>query len=81
MAGKQAKILSLGDVNDLLVFASCTRHPLRNRVIVLLAAKAGLRAVEIAKLTWDMVVDPTGGDRAARHGRQERQRPTDPSAP
>ena len=60
MAGKQAKILSIGDVNDLLVFASCTRHPLRNRVIVLLAAKAGLRAGEIANLTWDMVVDPTG---------------------
>ena len=60
MAGKQAKILSVGDVNDLLVFASCTRHPLRNRVIVLLAAKAGLRAVEIANLTWDMVLDPTG---------------------
>ena len=60
MPGKQAKILSLGDVNDLLVFASCTRHPLRNRVIVLLAAKAGLRAVEIAQLTWDMVLDPTG---------------------
>ena len=60
MPGKQAKILSLGDVNDLLVFADCTRHPLRNRVIVLLAAKAGLRAGEIAKLTWDMVLDPTG---------------------
>ena len=60
MPGKQAKILSLGDVNDLLVFASCTRHPLRNRVIVLLAAKAGLRAGEIANLTWDMVLDPTG---------------------
>src|SRR3974377_1400532 len=60
MAGKQAKILSLGDVNDLLVFASCTRHPVRNRVIVLLAAKAGLRAGEIANLTWDMVVDLTG---------------------
>ena len=60
MAGKQAKILSVGDVNDLLVFASCTRHPLRNRVIVLLAAKAGLRAGEIANLTWDMVLDPTG---------------------
>jgi hypothetical protein len=42
MPGKQAKILSLGDVNDLLVFAGCTRHPVRNRVIVLLAAKAGL---------------------------------------
>ena len=60
MLGKQAKILSLGDVNDLLVFASCTRHSLRNRVIVLLAAKAGLRAGEIANLTWDMVLDPTG---------------------
>ena len=76
MPGKQAKILSLGDVNDLLVFANCTRHPLRNRVIVLLAAKAGLRAGEIAKLTWDMVLDPTGDigtvielrDHAAKNG-------------
>jgi integrase/recombinase XerD len=76
MPGKQAKILSIGDVNDLLVFASCTRHHLRNRVIVLLAAKAGLRAGEIANLTWDMVLDPTGGigsvielrDHAAKNG-------------
>ncbi len=60
MPGKQAKILSLDDVSDLLVFASCTRHSLRNCVIVLLAAKAGLRAGEIANLTWDMVLDPTG---------------------
>ena len=42
------------------VFASCTRNPLRNRVIVLLSAKAGLRAGEIANLTWDMVLGPTG---------------------
>src|ERR1039457_6842100 len=76
MAGKQAKILPLSNVSDLLVFASCTRHPLRNRVIVLLAAKAGLRAGEIAKLTWDMVLDPTGDigsvielrDHAAKNG-------------
>jgi integrase len=60
VAGKQATILSGSDVNDLLVFANCTRHSLRNRVIVLLAAKAGLRAGEIANLTWDMVLDPTG---------------------
>ena len=60
MAGKQAKILSVSDVNDLLVFADCTRHPIRNRVIVLLSAKAGLRAGEIASLTWDMVVDASG---------------------
>ena len=45
---------------DLLAFADCTRHPIRNRVIVLLSAKAGLRAGEIANLTWDMVVDAGG---------------------
>jgi integrase len=60
MPGRQAKILSPADVNDLLVFASCTRKPLRNRVIVLLSAKAGLRAGEIASLTWDMVLGPAG---------------------
>ena len=60
MLGRQAKTLSSADVNDLLVFASCTRNPLRNRVIVLLSAKAGLRANEIANLTWDMVLGPTG---------------------
>jgi integrase/recombinase XerD len=60
MPGRQAKVLSPADVNDLVVFASCTRNPLRNRVIVLLSAKAGLRAGEIANLTWDMVLGPTG---------------------
>jgi integrase len=60
MPGRRAKILSSSDVDDLLIFASCTRNPLRNRVIVLLSAKAGLRAHEIASLTWDMVVGPTG---------------------
>jgi integrase/recombinase XerD len=60
MAGKRAKILSAADVADLLTFARCTRHPLRNAVIVLLSARAGLRAGEIANLSWDMVVDATG---------------------
>src|ERR1700682_3873828 len=60
MPGRRAKILAAPDVNDLLVFASCTRHPLRNTVMVLLSAKAGLRAGEIANLTWDMVVDANG---------------------
>jgi integrase len=59
MSGRQAKILSSTDVDDLLVFASCTRNPLRNRVTVLLSAKAGLRASEITSLTWDMVLGPT----------------------
>ncbi len=60
MPGKQAKILSTADLNDLLIFASRTRNAVRNRVIVLLSAKAGLRAGEIAGLTWDMVLDSTG---------------------
>src|ERR1035437_5716183 len=58
MSGKQANILSDTEVNQLLHFARRTRNPLRNRVIVLLSAKAGLRAGEIAALTWDMVFDP-----------------------
>jgi integrase len=60
MLGKQAKILGSRDVADLLAFAECSRHPIRNRVMVLLSAKAGLRAGEIAGLTWDMVLDANG---------------------
>jgi integrase len=60
MAGKQAKILHEQQINDLLVFASATRNPLRNKLIVLLSVKAGLRAGEIAGLTWDMVLNPAG---------------------
>jgi integrase len=60
VSGKQAKILSDDDLQDLLVYASATRNPIRNQVIVLLSAKAGLRAGEIANLTWDMVVEPNG---------------------
>jgi integrase/recombinase XerD len=32
----------------------------RDRVIILLSVKAGLRATEIAKLDWSMVLDPQG---------------------
>src|SRR5690348_9471933 len=60
MAGKQAKILSTDHIDDLLFFAERSRHPLRNRLVVLLSVKAGLRAAGIAKLTWDMVLDPSG---------------------
>ena len=76
MRGKQAKILSDNNLEDLLLFAETSRHPLRNKVIVLLSAKAGLRAGEIAHLTWAMVTDPTGAigtalelpDHAAKKG-------------
>jgi integrase len=60
MAGKQAKTLATDHIDDLLFFAERSRHPLRNRLIVLLSVKAGLRAAEIAKLTWDMVLSPSG---------------------
>ena len=60
MAGKQAKVLSDKHVEDLLFFAANSRHPERNRLIILFSVKAGLRAAEIAKLTWEMVLDPSG---------------------
>src|SRR5438093_10400552 len=60
MPGKQAKILAADQIDDLLLFAETTRYPLRDRVIVLLSVKAGLRAAEIANLTWEMVLDPYG---------------------
>jgi hypothetical protein len=59
MIGKRAKILGPAHVEDLLFFAQHTRHPVRNRVIVPVSVKAGLRAAEIANLGWAMVVDPT----------------------
>jgi integrase len=52
MSGKQAKILAANQINDLLLYAGTTRYPARDRVIVLLSVKAGLRAAEIANLTW-----------------------------
>ncbi len=50
--GKQAKTLTKGRIDAMLAYLSTTRHPARNRLIFLLSAKAGLRAKEIATLTW-----------------------------
>jgi integrase len=58
--GKQAKTLSKGQIDAMLAYLSTTRHPARNRLIFLLSAKAGLRAKEIAKLTWRMTNDSQG---------------------
>jgi integrase/recombinase XerD len=60
MAGKQAKILTTDALHSLLAYAASSRHPVRNTVIVLLSVKAGLRAGEIANLTWPMVLDANG---------------------
>ncbi|HVR57026.1 MAG TPA: site-specific integrase [Pseudolabrys sp.] len=58
--GKQAKTLTKGQVEAVLGYLAKTRWPTRNRVIFLLSAKAGLRAKEIASLTWRMVTDARG---------------------
>jgi integrase/recombinase XerD len=58
--GKQAKTLSRGQIDAMLAYLSTTRHAKRNRLIFLLSAKAGLRAKEIAKLTWRMTNDSQG---------------------
>jgi integrase/recombinase XerD len=57
---KQAKTLSNGQVEAMLAYLSATRHPTRNRLIFLLSVKVGLRAKEIARLTWWMVNDSQG---------------------
>jgi integrase len=60
MAGKQAKILTRQQVVLALRRARRGRYPQRDRVMILLSVKAGLRAGEIAKLTWPMVLDTQG---------------------
>ena len=60
MIGQPAKVLAPGDVRRLLRAVSKGRYPQRNKVIVLLSMKAGLRACEISRLTWPMVLDAKG---------------------
>jgi len=50
-----ARILATGELRHLLAHVAQTRHPLRDRCIVLLSFKAALRACEIAGLDWVMV--------------------------
>ena len=58
--GKQAKTLSRGQIDATLAYLATTRHAKRNWLIFLLSAKAGLRATEIAGLTWWMTNDSQG---------------------
>ena len=60
MFGKQAKVLLPKHFKKLLAVAGQGRFPERDRLIVLLATRAGLRACEIARLTWGMVLDANG---------------------
>lgn len=54
--GKQAKILTEAQVRAALAAAK----PPFDRVMVVLSVRAGMRACEIANLTWDMVCNSDG---------------------
>lgn len=51
-----ARVLEQEDVRRLTKHASRRRHPIRDKAIILLSFKCGLRACEIAGLTWLMVL-------------------------
>lgn len=55
--GKQAKPLTKAQAEAVLGYLARTRHPIRNRLVFLLSIRAGLRAREVALLTWSMVTD------------------------
>ena len=60
MSGKQAKIVTPLMLRRVLRYASRTAFPARDRAMILLSVKAGLRACEIARLDWSMVLDARG---------------------
>lgn len=58
--GKQAKILSEAQIRATTQYLATTRNAQRDAVMFLLSVKSGLRAKEIASLTWQMVTDSQG---------------------
>ena len=57
---KQAKTLSKIQIKLVGDYLTTTRNPYRNTLMFHLSVYAGLRAVEIAKLTWGMVLKSDG---------------------
>ena len=78
--GTPAKTLAPGDLRRLETRAGKGRFSARNRTMVILSFKAGLRACEIAGLDWRMVLTCSGriadylmiGDGIAKNGRGRR---------
>ena len=58
--GKQAKTLNKAQIEMISTYLRSKRNGLRNQTIFLLSVRAGLRAKEIAGLTWEMVLTPSG---------------------
>ncbi|HSX82803.1 MAG TPA: hypothetical protein VLQ80_30110 [Candidatus Saccharimonadia bacterium] len=60
MQGKQAKMVSPIQERAMLGSLATTRYPARDRVMFLVSIQAGLRAKEMASLTWAMGTDAPG---------------------
>lgn len=58
--GKQAKTLNKAQIEMISTYLRNRRNGLRNQTIFLLSVRAGFRAKEIAGLTWEMVLTPSG---------------------
>lgn len=56
-----ARVLVAADVRRMIRHVHGNRHAARDHVIILLSFKTGLRACEIAGLSWPMVLRPDGG--------------------
>ena len=54
---KQAKTINQKVVADILRYLDTTRYTIRNKLFFLLSERGGLRAKEIASITWSMVED------------------------
>jgi integrase/recombinase XerC len=84
--GKQAKTLTDAQIARMLREVEHSRYPLRDRVMVLLSARAGPRAKEIALATWGMVLDADGNvsdtlelhDKASKGAKGGREIPLHP---
>jgi integrase/recombinase XerD len=60
MPGRQAGLIVPSVVRRMLAHVRHSSQPARDRVIILLSVRAGLRAAEIAQLDWSMVLDVRG---------------------
>jgi len=58
--GKQAKTLTKQQVDFIHTYLGTRRHGLRDQTMFLLSVRAGLRAKEIAGLTWEMIMTSNG---------------------
>lgn len=60
MANKHAQVLDAEAFQDIMLYVSKGKSPLRDQAMILLSYKAGLRAQEIAGIQWKDVCDFRG---------------------